>query len=105
MQYLGGISGNGVLVCDGKDVTTAYYDFDGFLRPSKEVVGCGEIRLTAGALKAVFGRNDVQIRTDDGRLLNLKFSEKALSLAADAASVDVSGDLPAPPHWRRCNVR
>ncbi|MFZ0557886.1 MAG: hypothetical protein WAN31_03185 [Methylovirgula sp.] len=105
MQYLGGISGNGVLVCDGKDVAAAYYDFDGFLRPSKEVVSCGEIRLTARTLKEVFGRGNVQIRTDDGRLLNLRFSEKTLNSAADAASVDVSGDLPAPPHWRRCNVR
>jgi hypothetical protein len=101
MQYLGGISGNGVLVLDGKDVATAYYDFDGFLRPSKELVSCGEIRLAARALKEVFGRANLQIRTDDGRLLTLKFSEKTLNSAADAASVDVSGDLPPAPHWRR----
>jgi hypothetical protein len=101
MQYLGGISGSGVLMLDGKDIATAYYDFDGFLRPSKEIVGCGEIRLAAQALKEVFGRANVQIRTVDGRLLNLKFSEKTLNAAADAASVDVSGDLPSATHWRR----
>ncbi len=102
MHYLGGISGTGLLMCDGKEIARASYDFDGFLRPSKEVVSCGEIRLCARALKDVFGRANLQIRTDDGRLLHLKFSEKTLASAADAAHVDVTGELPtASQNWRR----
>jgi hypothetical protein len=103
MHYLGGISGNGVLMCDGKEVARASYDFDGYLRPPTGVVSSGEIRLSASALKDVFGRGGVQIRTDDGRLLDLRFSEKKFDSAAGAAHVDVTGDLPpaSAQNWRR----
>jgi hypothetical protein len=103
MHYLGGISGNGILICDGKDVARASYDFDGFLRPPTGIISCGEIRLSPSTLQTVFGRGDVQIRTDDGRLLDLRFSEKKLGSAADTAHVDVTGDLPtaSPQNWRR----
>jgi hypothetical protein len=103
MHYLGGISGSGVLICDGKDVARASYDFDGYLRPPTGIVSCGEIRLSPGTLQSVFGRGDVQIRTDDGRLLDLRFSEKKLGSAAESAHVDVTGDLPSasPQNWRR----
>lgn len=102
MHYLGGISGSGVLMCDGKEIARASYDFDGFLRPPAGVISSGEIRLSASALKDVFGRGDVQIRTDDGRLLHLRFSEKTLNSAANAAHVDVTGQLPtSPQNWRR----
>jgi len=102
MHYLGGISGNGVVMCDGKEVARAAYDFDGYLRPPNGIISCGEIRLAASALKDLFGRDGVQIRTEDGRLLDLKFSEKKLESAAEVAHVDVTGDLPtAPQNWRR----
>jgi hypothetical protein len=103
MHYLGGISGSGVLICDGKDVARASYDFDGFLRPPTGVISSGEIRLAHNTLRDVFGRPDVQIRTDDGRLLELRFSEKKLDATAESAHVDVTGQLPsaAPQNWRR----
>lgn len=102
MHYLGAISGNGVLMCDGKEVARASYHFDGFLRPPKGIISSGEIRLSASTLQVVFGRGDVQIRTDDGRLLDLRFSEKKLDSAADVAHVEVTGDLPSSPqNWRR----
>lgn len=101
MHYLGGLTGGGMLICDGKEIVRVSYDFDGFRRPSSEVVGNGEIAFPARALKDVFGL-DVQIRTDDGWLLELKFSEKTLDPEADVAHVDVSGDLPPfEQHWRR----
>ena len=47
------------------------------------------------------GRIGVQLLTDDGRLLDLKSSEKELRPGADAAHVDVTGDLPrSPGDWR-----
>jgi hypothetical protein len=105
MHYLGGISGSGVLKCDGEDITRATYDFDGFFHKATGVTGSGEIRLSPPALRSVFGRQRVQLFTDDGRLLNLKFSEKTLPSASDAAHVDVTGDLPNPRNWRRLTWR
>jgi hypothetical protein len=101
MHYLGGISGSGVLKCNGREVARATYDFDGFYHKPVGVTGSGEIRLSAIDLRNVFGRKDVQLFTDDGRLLDLKFSEKALPSASDVAHVDVTGDLPTPRNWRR----
>jgi len=69
-------------------------------------MGSGEITLAPSDLEAVFGRLGVQLLTDDGRLLDLKFSEKELRPATDAAHVDVSGDLPrSPAEWRAGSAR
>ena len=35
-----------------------------------------EIRLSATVLPDVFGHKDIQLLTDNGRLFNLRFSEK-----------------------------
>ena len=97
MRYLGAISGSGVLKCDGEMVARAAYDFEGFFRKPVGVTISGEIRLSAAALKSVFGRSGVQLLTDEGRLLDLRFSEKTLLGAGDVAHVDVTGGLPANP--------
>ena len=100
MRYLGAISGSGTLKCGGEEVARATYDFDGFFRKPVGVTGSGEIQLAPVALKRVFGRRDVQLLTDDGRLLDLRFSEKLLA-AGDVAHVDVTGDLPSETEtWR-----
>jgi hypothetical protein len=101
MHYLGGMSGSGVLTCDGAEIARATYDFDGFFHKTAGVTGSGEIRLSAPALRSVFGRERVQLFTDEGRLLDLRFSEKTLPSASDSAHVDVAGDLPDPRNWRR----
>jgi hypothetical protein len=101
MQYLGRIAGSGLLTRDGETVARASYEFEGFLRPRGIVVSSGEIRLSPTDLKAVFGRPGVQLHTDDGRLLGLRFSEKELRLANGVAEVEVTGDLPgSPTEWR-----
>jgi hypothetical protein len=101
MHYLGGISGSGMLKCDGQKVGRASYEFDGFMKKPVGVTASGDIRLSASALKAVFGREGIQLLTDDGRLLDLRFSERQLLLASDSAHVDVTGDLPtATQSWR-----
>lgn len=101
MAYLGGITGSGVIKCNGEEIARATYDFDGFFHRTIGVTGSGEIRLPPAALTRVFGRGDVQLFTEDGRLLDLKFSEKAIPSASDVAHVDVTGDLPNPQNWRR----
>jgi hypothetical protein len=101
MHYLGGITGSGMLMCDGENIARVTYDFDRFRRPSQEIVGNGQITFAVSALKDVFGR-DVQIQTDDGKLLKLKFSEKTMDPGADVAHVDVFEDSAASAqHPRR----
>ncbi len=101
MRYLGRIAGSGSLRRGGETVARAIYEFDGFTGPRGGSVSSGEIRLAASDLQAVFGPVGVQLLTDDGRLLDLKFSEKKLDPAADVAHVEVSGDLPGTPEeWR-----
>ena len=104
--YLGRLSGVGSVKIGGKTVARATYDFDGFATPHGGVTGSGELRLAAPDLEVVFGRIDVQLLTDDGQLLDLKFSEKELPAGTDAAHVDVSGDLPrSPAEWRVGSTR
>jgi hypothetical protein len=101
MRYLGRISGSGMLKCDGEDLARASYDFDGYFRKPMGVMSSGEIRLAAAVLKDVFWRNGVQLLTDDGHLLDLRFTEKALPSDSDVAHVDVTGGLPTTPqYWR-----
>jgi len=99
MLYLGSLSGNGVVMADGKEVGRAAYDFDGFLQPKTGIMSSGEIRLDASLLQDVFGRNDIQLRTDDGRLFALRFSEKKLLATAQSAHVEVTGELPVQQDW------
>src|SRR5271169_3279084 len=94
MQYLGRIAGEGVLTCDGEAVGRVAYEFEGFSRPGGQLMSSGEIEASAADLQAAFGRPRVQLLTDDGRLLDLKFSQKALSARSGVALVEVTGDLP-----------
>ncbi|WAC28469.1 hypothetical protein [Ancylobacter sp. SL191] len=101
MDYLGGMRGDGLLLCGSGAAVPATYDFDGYLSNSGQVTSCGEIRLAAAALRQVFGRADLRLRTAGGRLLRLRFSEKRLPSGEAAAHVDIIGDLPAAAEWRR----
>jgi len=89
MRYLGGTTGSGILKCAGTDVIRATYDFDSFAHKSGDVMRSGEIRLPSAALERIFGRSDVDLLTDEGQLLHLKFSERKLPPAATVAHVDV----------------
>ena len=100
MRYLGKISGSGVLKCNGEEIARASYDFDEFFKEPAGVTSCGEIRLSATVLQDVFGHKDVQLLSDNGRLFNLRFSEKKLLQASDVAHMDVTGELPSTPrNW------
>jgi len=101
MQYLGRMAGSGLVMRDGKTVARASYDFEGYSRPRGVVVSSGEISLSPADLKTVFGRFGVQLLTDEGRLLDLRFSDKELPCAIDVAHVEVTGDLPrSSAEWR-----
>lgn len=86
---------------NGIKIGRASYDFDGFFEPPIGMTSCGEIRLAVLALKAVYGRTDVQLLTDDGHLLDLSFSFRESPPARGVAHVEVRGDLPpTSQHWR-----
>jgi hypothetical protein len=104
MRYIGGISGTGTLKCDGEEIARVSYEFDGFYSEATGITRSGELRVSADALKSVFGRKDVQLLTDDGRIFDLSFSDKQLRPATDIAHVDATDDeaVPAAPSkkWR-----
>lgn len=99
MQYLGGIHGAGSLTCGSETIARADYDFDAFLTKPGQVVGSGEIQMAPEALRDVFGRKDLHLLTDTGRRFSLRFSEKRLRPASDAAHVDITGNLPRASEW------
>jgi len=94
MEYLGGISGNGTIVKHGKDIARAAYDFEGYQTKHAGITCCGEIESLPSVLAAVFGLADIQLRTDTGHLLEIRFSGKTLAPYQDVAHVDVRGDIP-----------
>jgi hypothetical protein len=98
MRYLGGISGNGTLKCEGMDDASASYDFESYSRKTGGLTGSGEITLAPDVLESCFGRSGVQLLADDGRVFNLTFSEKRLR-EPSVAHVVVTGDLPAGRNW------
>ncbi len=101
MRYLGRLHGLGVVTHENRDIGRAAYDIDGFAVHPHGVTGSGEIRLGPKDLARVFGRRDIRLRTDDGRLLDLRFSDKVMPDGRDAAHVDVAGDLPTTAGtWR-----
>lgn len=97
MRYLGEFSGAGMLKCDGEEVVRTTYELELFHDERAGLSSSGEIRLSATVLEALFGRPNIQLLTDDGHLLDLRFSGKTLPSASEFAHVDVTGELPAVP--------
>lgn len=102
MRFLGKLCGAGALKCGEETLGRAEYEFDGYVTHTGEVVASGELRMAAGSLDEAFGRNDLSLATDDGRVLKVRFSGKQRRTATLAAHVDVSGEgLPTAREWRR----
>jgi hypothetical protein len=101
MRYLGSLRGGGVLSCATGSLGRADYELDAYAMKPGEVVASGELRMPAAALNEAFGRRDLQLLTDDGRTLTVRFSGKRPNAESDAAHVDVAGDLPDAKQWQR----
>lgn len=91
MRYLGMVSGQGVLMLGGVEIAPASYEFEGYVEQTR-TIRCGEICSDPAALRQVFGRSGLQLRAENGRYLDLTFSEKKLAEDCGAAHVDVTGD-------------
>jgi hypothetical protein len=92
MRYIGGISGTGILKCGDEEIARVSYELDGFYMEPAGVTRSGELRISSDALKEVFGRKDVQLLTDDGRIFDLSFSDKELRPDCDATHVDATDE-------------
>ncbi len=101
MKYLGALRGSGMLEWGGKPIGRADYEFDGYLVRRGEVVGSGEVRMDPELLADAFGRRDLTIRTDDGRILALRFSGKNLPPGGKLAHAEVREGLPQENEWPR----
>jgi hypothetical protein len=101
MRYLGVMRGSGSMACLGQPMGRADYEFDGFQTRPGEIVASGEIRMAPEELSQAFGRVNLQLTTDDGRILDVRFSGKRLDPSSGAAHADVGGDLPSASQWRR----
>lgn len=101
MQYLGALRGGGMLIGTTGPLGRVDYELDAYLVRPGEVVASGEIRMKSEELNEAFGRHDLSIRTDDGRILGLRFSGRRLSQTSDVAHADVRGGLPDAKEWRR----
>ncbi|MEM7633437.1 MAG: hypothetical protein AAF299_02675 [Pseudomonadota bacterium] len=103
MEYLGRLSGRGVILHNGLEISSACFEFDGFLTTHAGVICNGEIQMSVSMLKAVFPLRTMQLRTDEGRMLECRFSDKKIGPGQEAAHVDVTGEIPGDDkcQWRR----
>lgn len=101
MRHLGVLRGAGTLLSRGETVGRADYEFDGYLMRPGEVVASGEIRMAPGMLRDAYGRRDLSLRTDDGRVLGVRLSPRRQDSPDDAAHADVHDGLPGEKDWRR----
>jgi hypothetical protein len=101
MRHLGVLRGSGILERNGEVIGPADYEFDGYLLKQGEVVGSGEMHMDADILADAFGRNDLILRTADGRTLSIRFSGKPPPAGRTVAHADVRTGLPAEREWRR----
>ena len=109
IQFLGRLSGAGALACDGEAMGRATFEIDGFRTRTGEIVNVyfhreslgGAFRMIPAELDHAFGRTNLTLTTDDGRVLAVRLSGKRHNASENAAHADITGDLPAAKHWRR----
>lgn len=101
MRHLGALRGSGTLRRGDVVLGAARYDIDCFATKPGEVVGSGEIGMAPAELANALGRHDLELATDDGRILALRFSTGRQDAASGVAHADIMGGLPAEEEWRR----
>ena len=100
VQYLGVLRGTGTLASGAEAFGAARYELDGFVNRPGEVIASGEIQMDPAALNSAFGRRDLQLVTEDGRVLQIRFSAKRLAPTSSVAHIDAAGDLPPAKKWK-----
>lgn len=101
MRHLGVLRGGGTLRCHGVVLGSADYEIDGYCTKPGEVVGSGEICMAPAELANAVGRLDLELTTEDGRVLALRFSGSRFDPRTGAAHADILAGLPTEEEWRR----
>lgn len=101
MRHLGVLRGSGTLRRGGVVLGLVDFEIDGFCTKPGEVVGSGEIRMAPAELANAFGRRDLELTTEEGKILALRFSGSRRGAEAGAAHADIVGGLPAEDDWHR----
>lgn len=100
MQYLGKISGRGVLQRMGLDMAKANYEIDVFRLNQGLVKASGEVSLESDMTKSLAGVSRMQLRTDAGHVLEIKRpnADRPLGRYFD---FEVTGNLEGVGSWHR----
>jgi hypothetical protein len=101
MRHLGVLRGGGTLRCHGVVLGSARYEIDGYCTRPGEVIGSGEICMAPTELATAVGRRDLELTTEDGRVLALRFSGSRFDARASTAHADILAGLPTEDEWRR----
>lgn len=101
MRHLGALRGNGTLRCGGVVLGAARYEIDCFSTKPGNVVGSGEIVMAATELANALGRHNLELTTDDGKVLGLRFSGSRQDGSSGAAHADILSGLSAEDALRR----
>ena len=101
LRHLGMLRGHGTMSRNGIALGAAAFEIDGYCPKPGDVVGSGEITMGSAELDHAFGHREVQLTTEDGRVLAMRFTGNRLGRGAEVAHVDVIGGLPAEREWRR----
>ena len=101
MRHLGVLRGSGTLSCGGIVLGAVDYEIDGFCTKPGEVVGSGEICMAPAELANAVGRRDLELTTEDGRVLAVRFSGGRHDPRMGAAHADILAGLPVEDDWHR----
>jgi hypothetical protein len=104
MLYLGRLSGDGTVLFVGFTVGRVHYEFDGYSTQHSGVTCSGQIETSAAVLRSLFSFRILDLATDAGRKLEIRFSDNTLGPTQVAARVDVRGEIPGDNkrEWIRC---
>lgn len=101
LKFLGTWRGTGDLRQAEQSLGRADFEFDGFLSRPGEVVASGELRMPPASLAEAVGRRTLELVTDEGPVLTVRFTGKISETAGGVIHVEVGGQLPPPAKWRR----
>ena len=100
MQYLGKISGHGVLRRKGRAVADATYEFEAFRHNQGLIRASGEISLARDVPESMTGFSQLELLTDAGDLLEVKRPNADKPLGRHI-NVEVMGNLDSIRNWQR----
>jgi hypothetical protein len=100
MQYLGKISGHGMLQRMGRHIADTDYEIEGFRQNPGMVKASGQLSLSCDLTENLTGIANMQLLTDAGELLEIK-RPNADRPPGRYFDFEVTGNLDAIGDWKR----